>query len=178
MRRVLTFVIAALLVCRVSAQAQNGLPVAAHDALDAGFPGWRFAELAPRLARELAGGQSPAWVAGDFDGDRRLDYAVQLVAPSAPPDSVQQVVALLARRSRYEPVLIMAAGLHTGVYLGRAPKGGLVVDLQQYDDRYEPSATNGGFVLKHDGLTIYYAQEASSTCYYASPGFRCVISGD
>jgi hypothetical protein len=174
----LRFVIAALLVGPVSAEAQNGLPVAARHALDARCPGWRFAELAPHLARELAGGQSPAWVAADFDGDRRRDYAVQIVAPSAPPDSAQQIVALFARGNRYDPVLIMAAGLHTGVYLGREPKGGLVVDLQQYDDRYEPSATNGGFVLKHDGLTVYYAQEASSTCYYASPGFRCVVSGD
>jgi hypothetical protein len=114
----------------------------------------------------------------DFDGDGRRDYAVQLVAPSAAPDSAQKVVALFARRGRYEAVLIMASGLHTGVYLGREPQGGMVVDLEQYDDRYDPSATNGGFVLLHDGLTVYYAEEAASTCYYVPPGFRCVVSGD
>jgi hypothetical protein len=176
MRRVLTLAVPALLV--IAAKAQNELPVAARQVLEARYPGWRFAELAPDLANELARGQSPAWVAADFDGDARRDYAVQLVAPSAPPDSAQQVVALLARRGRYEPVLIMAAGLNPGVCLGREPKGGKVVDLDKYDDRHEPSATNGGFVLKHDGLTVYYAEEAASTCYYVPPGFRCVVSGD
>jgi hypothetical protein len=176
MRRVLTLAVAGLLA--IAAKAQDGFPVAARQVLEARYPGWRFAVLAPPLANELARGQSPAWVAADFDGDVRRDYAVQLVAPSAPPDSAQQVVALLARRGRYEPILIMAAGINTGVYLGREPKGGTVVDLEQYDDRHEPSATNGGFVLKHDGLTVYYAQVAASTCYYVPPGFRCVVSGD
>jgi hypothetical protein len=176
MRRVLTLAVPALLA--IAARAQNGLPVAARQVLEARYPGWRFAELAPHLANQLARGQSPAWVAADFDGDARRDYAVQLVAPSAPPDSAQQVIALLARRGRYEPVLIMAAGISTEVYMGREPKGGMVVDLEQYDDRHEPSATNGGFVLTHDGLTVYYAEVAASTCYYVPPGFRCVVSGD
>jgi hypothetical protein len=72
----------------------------------------------------------------------------------------------------------MAAGLQTSVYLGREPKGGTVVDLERYDDRYEPSVTNGGFILQHDGLIVYYAETAASTCYYVRPGFRCVVSGD
>jgi hypothetical protein len=54
----------------------------------------------------------------------------------------------------------------------------MVVDLEQYDDRYEPSATNGGFLLDHDGLTVYYAEAAASTCCYVRPGFMCVVSGD
>ncbi len=178
MRQVLKFAVPVLVVCRLAAEPQDALPVAARQALEARYPRWHFAELAPHLARELGRGQSPAWVAADFDGDGRRDYAVQLVAPSARPDSTQQVVALFARRGRFEPVVIMAGGLHTGVYLGREPTGGMVVDLEQYDERYEPSATNGGFVLKHDGLTVYYGQEAASTCYYVPPGFRCVVSGD
>jgi hypothetical protein len=34
------------------------------------------------------------------------------------------------------------------------------------------------FVLEHDGLMVYYGEEASLTCLYAPPGFPCVISGD
>jgi hypothetical protein len=177
MCRMLRLTVPALLVSGV-AQAQGGLPGAARQVLEARSPGWRFAGLDPRLADDLVRGQSAAWVVADFDGDGRRDYAVQLVAPSAPPESAQQVVALLARRGGYEPVLVMAAGLRTGVYLGREPKGGMMVDLEQYDDRYEPSATNGGFVLEHDGLTVYYGEVAASTCYYVRPGFRCVVSSD
>jgi hypothetical protein len=150
----------------------------ARQTLEARYPGWRFAELDPRLMRGLLREHSPGWVAADFNGDGQRDYAVQLVGPSAPADSAQQVVALLAGKAGYEIVLIMAAGRSTAVYLGREPKGEMVLDLERYDDRYEPSLTNGGFVLKHDALTVYYAEAAASTCYYVAPGFRCVVSGD
>jgi hypothetical protein len=160
------------------ARAQSQLPVAVQHVLEARLPGWRFAVLDRHLAHDLARGLSAAWVAADFDGDGRRDYAVQLVAPSAPPESTQQVVGLLAGSAGYKPVVIMAAGLQTTVYLGREPKGGMVIDLEQYDDRYEPSPTNGGFILEHDGLTVYYAEAAASTCYYVRPRFRCVVSGD
>ena len=177
MRGVFRLAVPALLMSGV-AEARSQLPVAVQQLLEARYAGWRFAELDPHLAHDLARGLSAAWVAADFDGDGRRDYAVQLVAPSAPPESTQQVIGLLAGRSGYEPVVIMAAGLQTTVYLGREPKGGMVVDLEQYDDRYQPSVTNGGFVLEHDGLTVYHGETAASTCYYVRPGFKCVVSGD
>lgn len=177
MRGVFRLAVPALLTAG-AAQAQSQLPVAAQRVLEARYPGWRFAELDPGLAHNLPRGLSAAWVAADFDGDGRWDYAVQLIARSAPADSTQQVLGLLAGPNGYEPVVITAAGLQTTVYLGREPKGSLVVDLEQYDDRHEASTTNGGFVLKHDGLTIYYGEVAASTCYYVRPGFRCVVSGD
>src|SRR6478672_11552305 len=88
------------------AGAQSPLPVAVQQVLEARYPGWRFAELDPHLAHDLARGLSAAWVTADFDGDGRRDYAVQLVAPSAPPESAQQVIGLLAR-SGHEPIIIM-----------------------------------------------------------------------
>ena len=178
MRRMVRLALSALLGANVAAEAQSGLPVTAQTVLEGRYPGWRFADLEPRLVHQLPAGLSAAFVVADFDGDGRRDYAVQLVAPSAPLDSAQQVVALLARRNRYEPVLIMAGGVSTTVYLGREPEGGMAVDLERYDDRYEPSTTNGGIILEHDGLTVYYAEEAASTCYYVRPRFRCVVSGD
>jgi hypothetical protein len=177
MRGVFRLVVPALLISGV-AKAQSQLPVAIKQVLDARYPAWHFAELDSHLAHHLPRGLSAAWVRADFDGDGRWDYAVQLVTPSAPPESTQQVIGLLARRTGYEPVVIRAAGLQTTVYLGREPKGGMVVDLEQYDDRYEPSVTNAGFVLEHDGLTVYYGEVAASTCYYIRPGFKCVVSGD
>jgi hypothetical protein len=176
MRGVFRLAVPALLMFG-AAEAQSQLPVNVRQVLEARYPGWRFAELSPHLAHYLPRGLSAAWVAADFDGDGRRDYAVQVVAPSPPPDSAQQVLGLLAG-SGYEPVLVMASGLQTTVYLGREPKGGMVIDLEQYDDRYEPSATNGGLVLEHDGLTVYYGEVAASTCYYVRPGFKCVVSGD
>ncbi|HEY8165347.1 MAG TPA: hypothetical protein VIF83_07310, partial [Gemmatimonadaceae bacterium] len=69
-------------------------------ALNAAYPkGWRFATLAPFSDSEAGPGESPAWVAGDFDGDGRSDYAAQVVmfkpGHTAKWDSAQIVVAFL-----------------------------------------------------------------------------------
>jgi hypothetical protein len=178
MRGLLRLAIPALLASSPAFGQQDQLPGTVRRTLTARYPGWRFAELDPHLAHELAAGQSPAWVQADFDGDGRQDYAVQLIAPSAARDSAQQVVALITRGGRLEPIVLLSGGLRNGIYLGREARGTMVIDLQQYDDDSDPGPTNGGVVLKNDGVTIYYGQEAASTCFYKPPEFRCVVSGD
>jgi hypothetical protein len=76
---------------------QAGLPLDARRRLDAVYQGWRFASVTPALQRSLPATVSAAWVSGDFDGDGKRDYAVQLVQPSGPADSQQWLVALLRR---------------------------------------------------------------------------------
>jgi hypothetical protein len=178
MRNLLTVVVLAVLASSPAPRNQNALPLEVQESLTVRYPGWHFARLASHLVDGVAPGQSPAWVAADFDGDGRKDYAIQLVAPSAPRDSLQQVVALLARSEHWQLLVIQAAGLNEAKYLGREPKGGILVDLQRWDDRYESDIANGAVRLENDGLTIYHGQEAASTCFYRSPRFTCVVSGD
>jgi hypothetical protein len=79
---------------------QGGLPDPIRRTLTQRFQGWEFPTLSPGFEASPGSGASPAWIAGDFDGDGRLDYAVQLVAPSS-GGSVQRVLAFLRRGQAY-----------------------------------------------------------------------------
>jgi hypothetical protein len=55
------------------------LPPDVRRALDQHYPGWRFTTIAASLQTQLAEDASAEWTAGDYDGDRQPDYAVQIV---------------------------------------------------------------------------------------------------
>jgi hypothetical protein len=159
-------------------ELQGGLPAAARHVLDTSYPGWQFARVRAELARILPSGVSAAWVAGDFDGGGRQDYAVQIVAPQAPADSAQRIVLLLRHGRGYTANLVEARPRADNVYLARSPEGGKIVDLEARDDSPGADPRSGVIVLPHDGLTILYGEEAGSTCYFAARRLRCVLTGD
>jgi hypothetical protein len=163
---------------RCTTGGQAGLPLDARRRLDAVYPGWRFASVTPALQRSLPATVSAAWVSGDFDGDGKRDYAVQLVQPSGPADSQQRLVALLRRPRTYEVVTVQAYPLSQTIYLAPEPKGTRAVDLAHSADLDSSSAGDSVVVLPHDGFDILFGEEAGSTCFYASPRFQCVVTGD
>jgi hypothetical protein len=145
------------------------LPPAVRREVDAAYPGWKFATVSPALRHLLAPGQRPEWVSGDFDGDGRRDYAVQLVRATPRADSAQLTVALLRRRGDGWARHVVSAGpVHDGVWLGRGRRGTRARDLD--------GDTN--FVYHADAIEIGFGQEAGEACLYARGRFRCVITGD
>jgi hypothetical protein len=148
------------------------LPPSIRAELTRLYPGWRFATVAPRLRPQLAPGQTPDWIAGDFDADGRRDYAVQIVHPAA-PRSLQSVLAFLRRDKGYRRLLVQDSLPESGgFYLALARRGERVADLE--------ADLNGDstFVLRSDGIQVLFAQEAGSTCFYRRGRFRCIVSSD
>jgi hypothetical protein len=144
-------------------------PSAVRRAVDAAYPGWRFATLLPALRRQLAPGQRPEWISGDFDADGRLDYAVQLVRAAAPPDSAQLTVALLRRGAGgFALHVVKAGGVHDGIWLGRGARGARGRDVEADTD----------FVYRADAIEIGYGQEAGETCLLIGGTFRCLVTSD
>jgi hypothetical protein len=148
--------------------AQTALPRQVTQMLAQRYPGWRLATVEPRVRRTLKPGSSPAWIAGDFDGDKKRDYAVQLVRD----DSAQVLLALLRRGTSYEPVTVASAPVSSGLYLRRAAAGERVRDLEA-----EPNG-DSSVVLRRDGIHWLLRDEAGSTCRYEQDSFRCWLSGD
>ena len=68
---------AAGLVSTELAEAAGVLPVEIRARLDRKFPGWRFPVLGPQIM--ACDSASAVQVRGDFDGDGRPDYAVEIV---------------------------------------------------------------------------------------------------
>jgi hypothetical protein len=147
------------------------LPGLIRAELGRAYPGWRFATVAPELRAQLARGQTPDWIAGDFDGDGRRDYAAQIVHPST-AHGTQHVVAFLRRGGGYQRLLVSSFPQSRGAYLALARRGERVADLE--------ADLNGDstFVLRADAVHILVGQEAGSTCVYERGRFRCVLSSD
>jgi hypothetical protein len=161
----------------VPAAAAAELPGAVRAQLSAAFPGWRFARLLPALRHELESDgprRSAEWVAGDFDDDRRGDYAVQIVrAGPLPADSAQLVVVFLGRdHVRYAVSIVWAGGEHLGQILTTAKRGERVKDFDK------GAMGDSTFVLKHDAVVVLINEGAAITCLYETDRWRCVQSAD
>jgi hypothetical protein len=64
------------------------------------------------------------------------------------------------------------------VYLAPEPKGTRAVDLAASDDLDSSATGDSIVVLPQDGFDILFGEEAGLTCYYVTPRFRCIVSGD
>jgi hypothetical protein len=148
---------------------QTSLPGQVRHWLDQEFPGWKFATV----TFTLGPGTSPAWIAVDFNGDGRADYAVQFVAGPAGA-TVQRVIAFLRRGASYEAVPLDSFPANTGDYLRRLPAGTVRANLEAPSD----SQGGGNFRLPHDGLEILYDEQGAKTCWYQAGTFHCVLTGD
>lgn len=94
----------ALLLCFSTAWAHSvreGLPRSARAKLDRKLPGWKFTDASPAV-REfvknyLKASASPVLIRGDFDGNRKRDYAVLVTAGSK-----TYLAIFLTRRTGYK----------------------------------------------------------------------------
>jgi hypothetical protein len=151
--------------------AQAPFPVAVRRDLTARYPRWHFAAVAPEYRTSMPRGASAAYVAADFDGDGRRDFAVQVVRP-AERDSLQLVIVFLRRGASYRPVDVDSFPVSTIIYLAPARSG-----AERADFDADPNGTTR-VKLRHDGLDIIYAESAASTCSYEAGRFRCFVSAD
>lgn len=153
-----------------AAPPSDELPAHVVGVLNRHFPGWRLARLSPQLTALLSQGDAAGWVAGDFDGDGRMDYVVQIVRGGARPDEAQAVVAILARRGG--PMVVHTMPETEAAYLRLAQRGERVPDL---DADVMGRRT---VVLQTDGVHILFGREAAVTCALEASIWRCFVSGD
>ena len=143
------------------------LPPEVRRVLDRHYPGWRFATVVASLTAQLPGDASPEWTAGDFDGDRQRDYAVQIVRAGA-GDTPQIVLALLRRGARYEIHTLKSIPVQQNTYLRTTPKGHMLTNIE----------TGAKLRAATDVIDVLYGQEAGEAFIYDKGRFRGIVSGD
>ena len=147
------------------------LPQAVRHALSRAYGNWQFATLNPELRADVPKSTDGNTVIGDFDGDRRRDYAVQIVT-GAGTERVQRVVVLLRRGAEYVPFSIEEGPPVDNVYLVLARKGELRADLDA-DENGDKKIR-----LPADAVDVVYGEAAASTCVFERVRFHCITTGD
>jgi hypothetical protein len=167
-----TLAAAACVAVGTAVLAQSDLPREVRAALEMTYPGWTLATAS------AAGAQQ--WVNGDFDGDRRTDYAIQIVRRQGASSTPQAVVAALERGTRssrqFQLVLVREGLANDFTSLAAARRGERVRDLD---------ADPGGaqlYTMPRDGFHVLYAERAAETCHWTplqrDAPFQCRVSGD
>ncbi|HEX8720304.1 MAG TPA: hypothetical protein VF736_06665 [Pyrinomonadaceae bacterium] len=153
------------------------LPRAVRAALDARFPGWRFAEVSGEVRQFFAErfpGARPDLVAGDFDGDGRTDYALLVEHGNFDRrgqgfDRVVERLAFLRRGPGYRLfALERSSPADPDLYLTLARKGEASREFH----------TGKRFRYPHDSISVSNFGKAGGTYVYRRGRFRYVYESD
>jgi hypothetical protein len=152
----------------VRGQQVSSVPNPITGALNARYPGWVFPAVSRNIAATFNGKPFfPNLVFGDYDGDRRRDYAVRIVY-GKDADKMQTVIAFLARGQTFEPHVLDIGPPDPATYLWPALKGAK-------DHDYE---TNKDFVYANDGVMFLIDEKAGVAFVYEKGEFRRLVTSD
>jgi hypothetical protein len=158
-----------LLVYPATSLAQKQLPKSARQLLSRRLPGWRFVGVSPEVRqffKQEMKGASPVLITGDFDGDRRLDYAAIVERGHVAPSERRFYLAIFLRRNNgYKMHFIKNPN---GEYITVAKKG-----TQDYNYETEKEITYANDAV----LTGIFEKGGSSFVYYKGR-FVSFISSD
>jgi hypothetical protein len=154
-----------LCCCGPASWAQSDgqkLPTAVILTLNRRFPGWKFADVSPevrKFVKEELKAASPVLISGDFDGDRRLDYAALIRRGYVFNSQGQAIeprhylVIFLRRNTRYKMYVIKDPG---GEYLILAKKG---TSDYNYNEQKEITYANDAIltgIFEKGGMSYVY----------------------
>jgi hypothetical protein len=148
-------------------KSSRTLPQDLRATLDREYPGWRFATISDEDRRLLEANDSQEWVQGDYDGDGKIDYVVQIVRPGSPqPD--QLTVALLRRSKGFERHTLGSGVVDDNTFLHPVHKGEELYDFE----------TGRKFPSPADAIVQLYDEKAAVTYLFEKDHFRKIISAD
>lgn len=156
---------AAVIAC--SREPEREVPGELRRALDRDYPGWRLASLQDWLAEQLRPGENGQWMRGDFDGDGRQDYAVQVVRPGG-GRTPQLVLLYLRRGTALRPRVVVELPQTQGTFILRIPGGTTSEDVEADTSVFYPV----------DAVSVLHGQEASTSYILTDTGFVEVLTGD
>jgi hypothetical protein len=170
-------VVAAVLGASAATAQTPAVPSALARALAAAYPGWR-------LAATTGVPNAGQWVRGDFDGNGRADYAIQIVRSAqeaAITDDQRQIVVVAwsrpgDRSQGFDFTVVRAEPVSDVMHLALARRGQRVPDLDADENGTRT------YRLAHDGIHILYGEVAGTTCQLMPKirprRFECRTSGD
>lgn len=172
--RLIMVLLSVLLVGPTAVAQTHQLPAAAVQKLNRRFPGWKFAEPSAEVQqffKDQMKGESPVAISGDFDGNRKRDYAVLIRHGSyfntqRQPIGPRYYLIVFLRRDRHYKMHVIKNP--DGEYLCLAKKG--TCDYS-YDEQKEITYAN-------DAILTCIFEKAGSSYVYKNGKFVSFISSD
>ncbi len=155
------------LVIACSGQPERAVPGELRRALERDYPGWRLGRLDEWLTEQLPAGENGQWTRGDFDGDGRQDYAVQLLRPGG-GRRPQLVLLYLRRGTELSPRLVVELPRTRATFIQRVPAGTAGEDVE----------ADTSVVYPVDAVGVLHGQEASTSYILTDGGFLEFPTGD
>jgi len=141
------------------------LPTAVTSELDSRYRGWKLSAVAPQIQAWFAEYRfsfAPNLVTGDFDGDGRTDYVVQIETR----DGKQVMIGFLDRGARFETHVLATDSLDPFRYLLRMDKGSKDFDFTTLKPFRHPV----------DAVNLMYFDKTPLTFMYRKGVFRKMLS--
>lgn len=160
----LLFLLLPLVAASRTTSAQT-LPAKAANYLDKSYPGWKLSSVADGCGAEF----SKSKVSGDFNGDKKTDYAVKFLKGRK-----GYIVAFVSRGSDYKPIILESSTVEEIKYqgLGVAKKG------ETYDEIINDNSDGAGRRLQNDAPVGGTCESLSYFYIYKNGAFRRAFASD
>lgn len=137
------------------------LPSSVISELDSRYPGWQLAPVAPQIAswfKEYRFKFAPNLVTGDFDGDGKTDYVLQIRTK----EGNQVMAAFMDRGRKFETHILATDPPDPFSYLLRMEKGSKDFDFTKLKPFRHPL----------DAVDLMYFEKTPLTFMYRNGVFR------
>lgn len=156
----------ALALCAASHAAPAHWPDACANALTRALPGWRHAIPPPdALPWARKNRLNPTVTRGDFDADRRSDWAALV---NAPDGSAKVAVCFSPKSRRYPRRLMLIDEPYCGDVLYLARAGSVHHNYDTYVDER----------ITRDGISVSCFEKAGATYLYERGAWRFIVDSD
>jgi hypothetical protein len=164
--------LALLLSVEVAAQTSSKieLPAAARRLLDKKYPGWKFPKVSADIRQYFKKSDAELnLVSGDFDGNGRADYALQ----------IEHGVEFTDRGTSVpKSHLVVLMKNNNGYRLQIIDGGGDFIALTKKGDKGYNWETRKNFIFARDAIETVFFEKAATAYVYEKGKFRAIVTSD
>lgn len=177
MRLIIVLLLCVLLAPdHVAAQSNSTqLPASARVLLNRRFPGWTFGDITAEVLQffnQSLQDASPVLISGDFDGDRRRDYAA-LIKQGKEFNYLGEPI-----RDRHLLVIFLRRTRGHRTYVIKDPTAGTYITLAKKGAGDYNYGTDKHVTYENDAIQLNYFEKAATSYVYRNGRFISFISGD
>ncbi|MGD0038406.1 MAG: hypothetical protein ABSC53_14055 [Bacteroidota bacterium] len=168
----------------LSQQTFSRIPQSIVDTLNRQYPGWHLANNMnilkdPEVISEYLDTTicMPNLVWGDFDNDKRLDYAIYAQRTNSSGKLEEMLVVFLSRGLIFREFVLkdVIEPVYIANYIWLAKKG---TKESVFVGAEDTTTRDNTFVLKSDAIDLIVIGKASEVVLYNNGNFSAILTGD